>query len=35
MDGTFRKVDVFCKDPQEGELKVQARKGYFAVGDDQ
>lgn len=33
MDGTFRKVDVFCKDPQEGQLKVQARKGYFAVGD--
>lgn len=35
MDGTFRKVDVFCKDQQDGELKVQARKGYFAVPDDQ
>jgi VWFA-related protein len=35
IDGTFRKVDVFCKDPQEGDLKVQARKGYFAVGDEQ
>ncbi|HEX4008301.1 MAG TPA: VWA domain-containing protein [Acidobacteriaceae bacterium] len=37
MNGAFRKVDVFCKDPAEG-LKVQARKGYFAVGgqdDDQ
>lgn len=37
MNGTFRKVDVFCKD-QTGDLKVQARKGYFAVGaedDDQ
>ena len=32
MDGTFRRVDVFCKDPTEG-LKVQARKGYFAIGD--
>jgi VWFA-related protein len=32
MDGSFRKVDVFCKDPSEG-LKVQARKGYFAIGD--
>ncbi|MGC2637152.1 MAG: VWA domain-containing protein [Acidobacteriaceae bacterium] len=37
MNGAFRKVDVFCKDPSE-ELKVQARKGYFAIGgqdDDQ
>ncbi|MGB7133722.1 MAG: VWA domain-containing protein [Acidobacteriaceae bacterium] len=34
MDGSFRKVDVFCKD-QDGDLKVQARKGYFAVADDQ
>lgn len=37
MNGAFRKVDVFCKDPAE-ELKVQARKGYFAIGaqdDDQ
>ena len=32
MDGSFRKVDVFCKD-QDGDLKVQARKGYFAVAD--
>jgi VWFA-related protein len=35
MDGSFRKVDVFCKDQQEGDLKVQARKGYFAVGDEE
>ncbi|MGA7521929.1 MAG: VWA domain-containing protein [Acidobacteriaceae bacterium] len=35
MDGSFRKVDVFCKDQQDGNLKVQARKGYFAVADDQ
>jgi VWFA-related protein len=35
MDGSFRKVDVFCKDQQDGDLKVQARKGYFAVGDDE
>jgi VWFA-related protein len=34
MDGRFRKVDVFCKD-QDGDLKVQARKGYFAVGDEE
>lgn len=33
MDGSFRKVDVFCKD-QDGDLKVQARKGYFAVSDE-
>ena len=33
MDGKFRKVDIFCKDT-DGDLKVQARKGYFAVGDD-
>jgi len=33
MDGKFRKVDIFCKD-QDGDLKVQARKGYFAVGDE-
>jgi len=33
MDGKFRKVDVFCKD-QDGDLKIQARKGYFAVGDE-
>ncbi|HZZ38309.1 MAG TPA: VWA domain-containing protein [Acidobacteriaceae bacterium] len=35
MDGSFRKVDVFCKDQQDGQLKVQARKGYFAVGDEE
>jgi VWFA-related protein len=34
MDGKFRKVDIFCKD-QDGDLKVQARKGYFAVGDEE
>jgi VWFA-related protein len=32
MDGRFRKVDISCKDT-DGDLKVQARKGYFAVGD--
>jgi VWFA-related protein len=32
MDGKFRKVDISCKDT-DGDLKVQARKGYFAVGD--
>jgi VWFA-related protein len=32
MNGGFRKVDVFCKD-QTQEMKVQARKGYFAVPD--
>lgn len=31
MDGRFRQVDVFCQD-QGQNLKVQARKGYFAVG---
>ncbi|HEX5236084.1 MAG TPA: VWA domain-containing protein [Silvibacterium sp.] len=29
LDGTYRKVDVFCKG--DG-LKIQARKGYYAVG---
>ena len=33
MNGMFRKVDVFCGDKQDGQLKVQARKGYFAVPD--
>ena len=33
MNGQFRRVDVFCKDQSE-DLKVQARKGYFAVPDD-
>jgi VWFA-related protein len=33
MDGRFRQVDVFCKDqtPPNENLKVQARKGYFAI----
>ncbi|MGC1361166.1 MAG: VWA domain-containing protein [Silvibacterium sp.] len=30
LDGTYRKVDVTCKG--DG-LKVQARKGYYAIGD--
>lgn len=35
MDGMFRHVDIACKDKQQPEtLKVQARKGYFAVADD-
>jgi VWFA-related protein len=29
VDGTFRKVDIFCKG--DG-LKIQARKGYYATG---
>jgi VWFA-related protein len=33
MDGRFRKIDIACHD-QDGDLKVQARKGYFAVGDE-
>jgi VWFA-related protein len=31
LDGTYRKVDIFCKTPAEN-LKVQARNGYFAIG---
>jgi VWFA-related protein len=37
MDGRFRQVDVFCNDQaqnQNAKLKVQARKGYFAIPDD-
>lgn len=37
MDGSFRRVDVFCNDQaqnQNAKLKVQARKGYFAAPDD-
>ena len=34
MNGSFRKVDVFCKDQTE-DLKVQARKGYFAIATDE
>jgi VWFA-related protein len=34
MNGGFRKVDVFCKDQTE-ELKVQARKGYFAIPSEE
>ncbi|MBV8114726.1 MAG: VWA domain-containing protein [Silvibacterium sp.] len=30
LDGSYRKLDISC--PGEG-LKVQARKGYYAVGD--
>jgi VWFA-related protein len=30
MDGSFRRVDVFCQDNGQ-KLKVQGRKGYFAV----
>ena len=35
LDGTYRKVDVFCKDSKEGQLKVQARKGYYAMGAEE
>ena len=34
MDGRFRKIQIACHD-QDGDLKVQARKGYFAVGEDE
>jgi VWFA-related protein len=34
MNGRFRKVDVFCK-AQNEDMKVQARKGYFAIADDE
>ncbi len=34
MDGKFRKIDIACHDT-EGDLKVQARKGYFAVGEEE
>jgi VWFA-related protein len=34
MDGRFRKIDIACHD-SDGDLKVQARKGYFAVGDEE
>lgn len=30
LDGTFRKVDIFCKG--DG-LKIQARKGYYAIAN--
>jgi VWFA-related protein len=30
LDGTFRKVDIFCKG--DG-VKIQTRKGYYAVGN--
>jgi VWFA-related protein len=32
LDGTYRKVDIQCKGDA---LKVQARKGYYAMGDAQ
>lgn len=35
MDGKFRQVAISCTDKDQPEpLKVQARKGYFAVVDD-
>lgn len=35
MDGRFRQVEIACHDNNQPEtLKVQARKGYFAVPDD-
>ena len=35
MDGMFRHVDISCKDKDQPEaLKIQARKGYFAIADD-
>lgn len=33
MDGTYRKVDVFCKDNGQ-QLKIQMRKGYYALPPD-
>ncbi len=32
LDGTYRKVDIFCKG--DG-LKIQARKGYYAMGNEE
>lgn len=32
LDGTFRKIDISCKG--DG-LKIQARKGYYAMGNEQ
>ena len=32
LDGSFRKVDIQCKG--DG-LKIQARKGYYAIGNMQ
>lgn len=32
LDGSYRKVDIFCKG--DG-LKIQARKGYYAVGNEE
>ncbi|MBW4027771.1 VWA domain-containing protein [Acidipila rosea] len=33
LDGSYRKVDVFCKHNNEN-LKIQARKGYYAIAPD-
>jgi VWFA-related protein len=32
LDGSYRKVDIFCKG--DG-LKIQARKGYYAMGNEE
>jgi VWFA-related protein len=32
LDGTYRKVDIFCKGD---DLKVQARKGYYAIASNE
>jgi VWFA-related protein len=34
-DGTYRKINVECKADKGDELKVQVRKGYYALAQDQ
>lgn len=31
LNGSFHPVDVACHDSQDPKLKVQARKGYFSI----
>lgn len=34
LNGSFHSVNVACRNPQDGPLTVQARKGYFAIPDE-
>ncbi len=34
IDGTYRKIAVSCKDGKDEDLKVQVRKGYYALAPD-
>lgn len=34
LDGSYRRVDVFCKDTNGKPLKVQVRKGYYAIATE-